>query len=87
MQARLDRPRPEYQAGEWVALRFLASHPAHLRVYRVDATGRVTRLFSTYDRDDSSRPARTFSMMVKAGEPRRSRGGKVRLLRRSVELP
>src|SRR5205809_858688 len=58
LQARLDRSRPEYREGEWVALRFLASQPAHLRVYRVDASGHVTRLFSTYDAADSSSPAR-----------------------------
>lgn len=70
LQARLDRPRPEYRAGEWVALRFFASQPAHLRVYRIDAAGHVTRIFSTYGRDDSGHPARTFSMMVRAGEPK-----------------
>jgi hypothetical protein len=69
LQARLDRARPEYRVGEWVALRFFASQPAHLRVYRVDAAGRVTRLFSTYSHEDSSQPARSFSMMVKAGQP------------------
>jgi hypothetical protein len=41
----------------------------HLRVYRVDAARHVTRVFSTYSREDSGHPARTFSMMVKAGEP------------------
>jgi hypothetical protein len=70
LQARLDRARPEYQVGEWVALRVLASQPAHLRVYRVDATGHVTRLFSTYDRAQTSRPARSFGMMLQAGLPR-----------------
>jgi hypothetical protein len=70
LRARLDRPRPEYRVGEWVALRFFASQPAHLRAYRVDAAGRVTRLFSTYSHEESSEPARSFSMMVKAGQPR-----------------
>jgi hypothetical protein len=53
-----------------VALRYSASHPAHLRVYRVNAAGQVTRVFSTYGREEGARPARSFSLMLKAGEPR-----------------
>lgn len=70
IRALLDRSRSEYRVGEWVVVRFLASQPVHLRVYRVDAAGHVTRVFSTYGREDRGSPARTFSMMVKAGEPR-----------------
>jgi hypothetical protein len=70
LRAHLDHPRSEYQAGQWVTVRFLASQPVHLRVYRVDAAGHVTRVFSTYSKEDQGSPARTFSMMVKAGEPR-----------------
>src|SRR5437879_7548498 len=32
LQARLNHPRSEYRVGEWVAVRFLASQPVHLRV-------------------------------------------------------
>jgi len=70
LRALLNRPRPEYRVGEWVALRLFASQPAHLRVYRVDAAGHVTRIFSTYGREDTGHPARSFSMMLKAGESR-----------------
>jgi hypothetical protein len=68
--ARLDHARAEYRAGEWVALRLFASQPAHLRVYRVDPSGQVTRIFSTYGREETGQPARSFSMMLKAGEAR-----------------
>jgi hypothetical protein len=77
LQARVDPPRPAYRVGEWVALRFLASRPVHLRVYRVDAAGQVTRVFSTYSRDEAGSPARTFSMMVKAGEPKPGQEGMI----------
>jgi hypothetical protein len=70
LQAHLDHPRLAYRVGEWVALRFMASRPVHLRVYRVDPAGRVTRVYSTYGRDSAGSPARTFSTMVKAGEPK-----------------
>jgi hypothetical protein len=49
----------------------------HLRVYRVDAAGHVTRVFSTYGREDRGSPARTFSMMIKAGEPQPGQEGMV----------
>jgi hypothetical protein len=77
LQAHLDHPQSEYRVGEWVAVRFLASQPVHLRVYRVDAAGHVTRVFSTYGRDDRGSPAQTFSVMVKAGEPRPGQEGMV----------
>lgn len=77
LQARVDPPRPAYRVGEWVALRFLASRPVHLRVYRVDAAGRVTRVFSTYSRAEAGSPARTFSTMVKAGEPKPGQEGMI----------
>jgi hypothetical protein len=70
LRAHVDNPHSEYQTGQWVTVRFLASQPVHLRVYRVDAAGHVTRVFSTYSKVDQGSPARTFSMMVKAGEPR-----------------
>jgi hypothetical protein len=70
LQARLEPLRSSYRAGEWVALRFLASRPVHMRVYRVDAAGHVTRVYSTYGREEAGSPARTFSTMVKAGDPK-----------------